>query len=453
MASPSDPRRLKLERLQEQHCDVKAAYDRERSQLKGQVGAAETQIEQKLEPLVERLTELAQQISDVEKSLEDCRLSDLADCLETAFENDPETIKQIFRQALPQGALWCKNQNPASAKELVTILSKITLVEQPPYPPLLVFAGYLLLAQALSIPGLQDWLQESVEPIQGGRVDDLLNTLSTQQQTQQPSSCLLVRVRPVAQSDSPSYRLTGLYIEDVEAYQDSHATGSPYSLPNDTEEKPVTFTKAQFDTKLRALIEIVLDDDRDLPDALHLFLPPELMHQPIDQWISAPDIDAERTFALEHEGQIYLRCEGRLGNRRVQKKWKDRWGLHNQGQVNPTRAFLPADEQNLTAAEAQFKRSRETFGLKLTCPPKRLEGAITGKSIFKWLANVPIPAVLWLRQPHPTASCEDCLNEVLNCEQLEDIPGKVADRRLLVEPDHLGQHVSILWDNPYLTPP
>ncbi|NEO00270.1 MAG: hypothetical protein F6K50_33880 [Moorea sp. SIO3I7] len=79
-------------------------------------------------------------------------------------------------------------------------------------------------------------------------------------------------------------------------------------------------------------------------------------------------------------------------------------------------------------------------------------------NIFRVIDTTAIPVALWLRKNNfTTINCQYELEQLLN-SQINQLPEKVKQQRLDAfgkgnKQEHIGHHLSLLWEDPYLLPP
>ena len=279
--------------------------------------------------------------------------------------------------------------------------------------------------------------------------------------TEQTCSCLLVRVaesgQRSAQANQKQYTMQGWYISDVLAYKQTFDTAANIYLPNDSPDQPQMFAAVELEEKLRSLIDVSLDHSDGPPESLQIFLPPELMNQPIERWSSrSPAEESMLTLSCEHREGVFIRCDQRLTERRLRwADWAERWRLlEQQSNESTSDLLLPTDETKCSMVERQLMNvKKRVFGLKLICLPQSLEkGTVKRNSFFSLLSRSAVPAALWLRQQSPESECESLIDDVVSADPLSAIPNNVYDRRQ-TDDDFAGQHLSLMWEDPHLLPP
>ncbi|MEA5464605.1 VMAP-C domain-containing protein [Leptothoe sp. PORK10 BA2] len=451
--------RLTLQRLEDQLTRRQEAYKREKAQLGGSKGADEYRLEESLKLYENDIGRLASKIDQIRQCLQGENLTTLSNCLVDIYAEAKQTVDSVFYQCIPSNS-WIRSQPvPGDIKVLVNRLDKCSQSDtEAPYEPLIMFVGELLLRDDLHISGLQEWLANELAMLpEVLTTDECLDQIAAYQQEQQDVlSCFLVRVSEVvqksAQDNQRVYSVRGWYIADIGQYRLNLGSAENVYLPKDTPDKPLTFKVDEIEPTVRKLITSCADKFSALPKSLHIFLPSELMDLPVDSWCSLPEEDPEETLGMSHEDGVFLRSNDRLSNRRVDRsKWKRRWELVQQCTSSSNQYFLLSDCTDISALNRQLrkKQNQRMFGVKLTTVPT--PAGASKNHIFTLLSRSAMPSAVWLRQLQSGVTCEDCLNELLDSCSLQEIPGTVFDRRL--DGDHIGQYLSLMWDDPYLLPP
>ena len=451
--------RLTLQRLEDQLRRRQEAYEREKVLLGGRKGADEYLLEESLKSYEDDIGRLAGEIDQLRQRLQGENLISLSNCLTNIYAESKQLVDSIFYQCLPSNS-WIRSKSvPDDIKVLVNRLDKCShSATEAPHEPLIVFVGRLLLRDDLHIPGLQEWLANQLATLpETLTTNDCLDQIATyQQERQDVSSCFLVRVSEVVQASAQGnhrvYSVRGWYIANIEQYRLNLGSVAEVYLPKDSADNPLTFKADEIEATVRKLITSDSDKFSELPDSLHIFLPSELMDLPVDSWHTLSEVDPEETLNMIYDGMMFLRSDDRLSNKRVDRsKWERRWDLMQQRNESSNKFFLPSECTDISALNKQLrkKQNQKMFGVKLTTVPNPV--GTSKNHIFTLLSRSTMPSAVWLRQAPSEVSCEDCLNELLDSCSLQEIPETVFDSRL--DEDHVGQCLSLMWDDPHLLPP
>ena len=466
MSVPFDPLQRKIDRLKVKFKNLEKQYKAECALLGEKDGAIEQQREQTVERLEAAMGAVQDQINAAKQKLASCRINALVDCLKDFWMEHQKVFEKAYLKLLPSGHYLRTQGLPKTPLEMANAIStKIVPDANDSYTPLINFVGQLIAVESLPIPGLQDWLiSELTRQYSSSATADINNCLCAISEryssTEQTCSCLLVRVteskQQSAQAKQKQYTIQGWYISDISAYRQTFDTAANVYLPNDSPDRPQTFAAADLEEKLRSLIDASLERSDGPPESLQIFLPPELMNQPIDSWSSRPPAEESLlTLSCEHREGVFIRCDQRLTERRLRwADWAERWRLLEQQSNEPTNdLLLSTDEASCPVVERQLMNIKNrVFGLKLTCLPHQPEkGTAKRNSFFSLLSRSAVPAALWLRQQSEAQTCEGFIDEIVGAAPLSAIPSSVYDRR--VNDDFAGQHLSLMWEDPHLLPP
>ncbi|MFK8186505.1 MAG: hypothetical protein AB8B99_24265 [Phormidesmis sp.] len=468
MSMPFDPLQRKIERLKTKFKRIEEQYIAETELLGEQDGAIEQQRVQTAERLEAEMNKIQKELNAAEKKLENRHIDALVDCLEDFWEPHQQTFEKIYLKLLPSGHYLRVQGLPHTLLAMVNAIStKITSDASDVYTPLIHFVGQLMTTENLCIPGLQDWLvaelaRQCDSSTHAGDVNQCLQVMAElHTSAEQRCSCLLVRVtesgQQSAQSNQKQYTMQGWYISDVVAYRQTFDSVVNIHLPNDSPDKPQAFVAAALEENLRSLIDVSLDHSDGVPESLQIFLPPELMNEPIECWSSRPPAEESMlTLSCEHREGVFIRCDKRLTERRLRwMDWAERWRLLEQQAHEPTSdLLLSTDESGCPRVERQLMNMKKrVFGLKLTCLPQQPEkGTVKRNSFFSLLSQSAVPAALWVRQHSSEMGCEALIDDVVSADPLSEIPINVYTRRQL-DDDFAGQHLALMWEDPHLLPP
>jgi hypothetical protein len=115
-------------------------------------------------------------------------------------------------------------------------------------------------------------------------------------------------------------------------------------------------------------------------------------------------------------------------------------------------AFTAGDESDLEGMYYDLQDT-QTVGLMLTQVPCLVESG----GIFTILLEIGMPLAVWGRCNFEHSSNEALLTNVLRECQLEQLPQAVRQcrqqSRRHSSTNHIGHHLSLLWDDPDLIPP
>jgi hypothetical protein len=194
---------------------------------------------------------------------------------------------------------------------------------------------------------------------------------------------------------------------------------------------------------------------------IEVFLPTRLMYMDVDSWkIFDPRTNEETMLGVKYP--IRLRSLERLSRKYLEDArpdWCQQWDRVKN---------IAPDQQNQELFEHLDQMENfnwrllrmnltEKIGLKLTCAPPQTKM----KDLFKAILGATTPIAIWTRchVDHCDLAAEIDRILTLNnlsrlCESVQKVRAE-ADAQRLDDPtlDHLGFHLSLLWEDPYLIPP
>jgi hypothetical protein len=114
--------------------------------------------------------------------------------------------------------------------------------------------------------------------------------------------------------------------------------------------------------------------------------------------------------------------------------------------------FRSGDETNMRSLFHEL-RDEHVVGLYLTKPPKQTDK----EDFFALMLRSAIPVAFWPRNNLKTLDDQFELEKILQC-QVQKLPAVIQRERLnssiqLNAENHLGHHISLLWEDPNLLPP
>ena len=188
---------------------------------------------------------------------------------------------------------------------------------------------------------------------------------------------------------------------------------------------------------------------------LEFFLPSNLMLTEVDRWKISSSIVEEITLGTEYP--VRLRSRERLTIDYLDERWSkwcDRWDEVNA--VLNDRSALVNFEHLPEMDNFNWKLLKNNLmsriGLKVTCAPPKSKI----EELFRAILTAATPIAIWTRRDLTNCDCLTAINAFLSGQLLCDLCESV--RKLRAEADahteeHLGSHLSILWEDPHrLTP-
>ncbi|MCL2934721.1 MAG: serine protease [Trichodesmium sp. MAG_R03] len=458
--------------------------------LQGVVGMAVQADQERPEAKVAFMipTDLLLQVGDLAKVCKiDGRIQGAIAILENYFQNHTTEISCAYYLSLPENSIPLSSgkslyEFPGSLNEMIQNLDDRTKEN---YSLLERFICFLLLhLEDLKKPSelcqkLTEWLEKYSQ-----NIEDLKAVLRKEKaiidqekyDMKEPEACLLVAA---IEKSNNSFVVRAWLIEDIQNYTHNNSNSS-HSLINEEEilinkEGIITSNKTISELKKsKNLTELLQSlwadvasfcvcDKKSKLEKIHLkkiaiSLPYKLIDRhikPVDQYLSDPNVPEFCQTLLGIECEVTLRFSERIRSsdrhsKTLERKWRSLTSRKRQPVIE---IFHPS---GISDTKKFFKqiRSENVVAVRLTevLPPEKQE------SIMTTIYHAGIPVVLWMR---PEAENLDCGRELTNicnaCNYWSDLPKAIKQKRSEAweqELDtHIGNHLSLLWDDPNIVPP
>ena len=453
--------------------------------LQGVVGMAVQADQERPEAKVAFMipTDLLLQVGDLATVCRvDGRIQGAIAILENYFEDYPTEIRYAYYLSLPENSIPLSSgksldEFPKSLSEMIQNLDNSmkgnhSLLER--------FICFLLLhledLKKLSelCHKLKKWLEKYSQNIED--LKDVLRkekALKNQEKNQikQPEPCLLV----AAIEKSKSFILKAWLIENPQNYtpenpQGFHSfidaenvlmneKGTIVSNKNNSE-----FNQAKNLTELLQLFWVYVPSFCDYNlKKISIFLPYKLIDRdikPIDQYVSDPNIPEYFQTLLGKQCEITLRFSERLrllekSNPYISKFESKSRSLTSRKGTKATKIFHPSGISNMRRFFQQINPD-DVVAVRLTEVLQREKR----ESVMEAFYYAGIPMALWVRpgEAENIDSCEEALTNICNaCNCWSNLPKAIKAKRcesLQEDLDtNIGNHLSLLWDDPNIVPP
>jgi len=356
--------------------------------------------------------------------------------------------KQAF-EAAKSAAGWSVS-SPQTLAEAVAQLYEMPTDSQG-YAPFLKFLAFLVSCEEL--PQTRRDSLRSFGHKQGETFAQILSSF-TQTQTQvekrsRGSSCLLIWVQK-SKVQQNQYEIKGFLIPDLEK-------------PSDIKDLDPELTADYFErNQVLSVIQSYLQQCKKyrLKELqIELFLPNDLLGQYIEKDWTFQKRSSSGSVPICCEYSVHLRCGDRLEELDLWDRWEDRW-LQLQEKIKAKTksksVFLPG---NIIPKKPSMGDFRYHISQDHTIAVQLPETLPDDFPFLDLLIEYSVPAALWMRQdlaivPYQVSE----INTLLECE-LGDLTRKLCDKRKETyqdcynENNHIGYHLALLWDNPFLLPP
>ncbi len=461
-----------LDHYQTQLDDLDQDYKKVKEQKRvEQDGPTQNKLERQIKQIGQQMDEWQQKIDQLQEERQrqsvHIALNTLIDILRT-HESQLELIIQAYQQTVSH---WSVPVRP-DTKTVETIINELERIVQgqSSYTAREEFIAHVVyqtsepfLSNDLNQWGAQhragiNWLQLHTQ-IQGVQNKRLENA--------QPAILVTIvrsdEASTQAQEGETHYQTNAWLIEDIETYR-SQKTGYHSLLASDCPEAAPCLLENLLQ-KITDLLNHFLVEQRRVCEycqnypQVHVFLPLELMHLGVDVWL-LNSVTNRRPEYLGHDHVVVIRCANRYDrNYRKGPSWLNLWKRHqNLLEESATDVFVLGHDKDLDELmdilEGAVQPDSKVVGLRVNQAPLNIE------ELCYELLDSGLPLAIWPRCDNLlTLSPKTELSNLLDACCLNQLPATVQGKRYETRkkknsPDcHIGHHLSLLWDDPYLVPP
>lgn len=266
------------------------------------------------------------------------------------------------------------------------------------------------------------------------------------------------------------YSVQALLIRDERKYEAGKAGGCELIKSANPEDDLIPAHNLK-DSLLACLEEIRkygISIDQHL--TIHLFLPIELLNEPVDTWEAEPTSD-DPLLAIIQETisetigfrcQVVLRSSERMHQKLYQRfwqHWEKRWEnyqkLKGQSAHQRLLSAQKATGEMLEGAQLQGVLGSETYvGLYVMQSPPILNAKVPWITV-QFCSFAPV-ITLWSRQTSTSDACKTQFEELVCCS-LDKLSKEIHKTRIVAcgknKDEYFGHHLALMWENPHLIPP
>ena len=447
-----------IESLQKQRQSVKRQLDAVTDELMASSGAERMRLEVNRNNLINQLREIDQRLDALRQSIQvkNNEFQTLISILKTV-SNDACSFMTAYQRALLGGKIALESEDVES---LVRYLMS-DLDEPSPHRNLYRFLVYVLqLANQLKLPvsavdDLKQWIREYVPKTELATIKIEIEREQAEQSN--PKSCLLIKIH----SDSDEYHIQAWYISDRKNYRQNRLKGAKQVLLDKGSENVLSGSAMEIKPMIQRVHQRCCDDHA-APVLVEIFLPKELMNSDIDSWRLQED-KQRPLFGTRYP--VILRSLDRLNSKYLCKQVQERkWeAVERLLQSTAMSAFCEGDPSDINKLYIQAEKysmpdkpeTKDVVGLKLIHPASVADEEL--EDLFEAiLMDSALPIMIWARQSEVGLECCASINQILDCV-LEQLPEELKSHRLEAfgnkQVCHIGNHLSLLWDDPQLIPP
>ncbi len=403
--------------------------------------------------LLRELSEIEQGLENIEEKLEKIRNSRDNDERQNLLKIlnssnlDIADFKKAYQACLPDG--WI-NPIPENLNDIFEELENIPQGNSK-YQPLGIFLSNLMARYKLPkqvSQAVKLWVEERINYF-----PELLSQVRQEQRFHSHTleTHLLVVVRH-SQQHSNRYFVEGWLIPDTRNYNYETGSGCKRLMASEGFNNSL-----KLDEIPHLLTQFIKESERlySLKNlTLEIFLPLDLIDLPVDNWNIEDDCDF--SYSLGSEFKVVVRsCERLEPNYyyRHQQLWKQKWEVLQQStEEKVQKVFMSGDINNLKSLFHELRDSH-IVGLYCTKPPKQTDK----RDFFVLMLKSAIPVAFWPRSNSNTSEFQVEIKKILQC-RVHELPDVVQQERLnsaiqLKAENHVGSHISLLWEDPNLIPP
>ncbi|MBD1215213.1 MAG: trypsin-like peptidase domain-containing protein [Dolichospermum circinale Clear-D4] len=286
------------------------------------------------------------------------------------------------------------------------------------------------------LENLKKWGSNNIEDF-----DKLIQDVNQQYQNTdtKPESYILIKIEPLttkSRSKIPKFKISGGVIPNIQNNEDCLKIDVS-DCPNDS------FKIEQIPEKINLILteKITFPLQRDIN--LVFFLPTKMLNYPVEQWIITEN---NVQYLLGKKYRVIVRDYNRLLPTYVkyQGTWISKW---EQLQLNKNKVcekiFKTYKENH--DQDILLEMLDDAIGIILTAFSEE-----EYKQIFAHFLNSATPIGICYRHNDQFTQLLDCLScSVFN------LPEKFKKQRLnsrTQDPNHIGHHISLIWENPNIQP-
>ncbi|MBV6626582.1 MAG: hypothetical protein KI793_27205 [Rivularia sp. (in: Bacteria)] len=278
-------------------------------------------------------------------------------------------------------------------------------------------------------------------------------------QDKDATSHLIIIFHPCKQYKA-RYWFEAWFIPYGEAGKFNSKTGEGYiSINQDGENnKKVKFEEKEIADLLKFCFEKIYQQPTFSrhQTSIEFILPNELLNQPVDSWTISPDEEEhDIPSPIGNEYKVIVRSYKRLKKYWNQNDWERKWNTF----VNCACAecFVSDDDCN---SDEELEKQLYYILLRENITALKLIKSPSPEVFPKILAAInksAIPVALWIREELQHSNIREEIDELLKCSIMK-LPERVKEKRLqasvaIDKQTHIGNHISLLWENPYILPP
>jgi vWA-MoxR associated protein C-terminal domain/Effector-associated domain 2/vWA-MoxR associated protein middle region 0 len=308
-------------------------------------------------------------------------------------------------------------------------------------PPLLTFVELVAGQNPTRATELRAWVDgyAAVREIDANRIGRLRTTAAERAGDPPAQSHLVVRLEPFGPNQQ-QYLLSAWHQHGTESVQ----------LRDGAEPRDIEDVQLEIDRLLTREAQVIRDRAAQL--VVEVILPRQLIDRDLDQWPLAP-VKFERPLGTQHP--LVIRCLERHREPSIHRQWRQKWERFKAHCEDPDVLDVAirwikwpglVDPQRLLI---QLMNDEAVVCVILAFPPP--PGRSLGYDEFAAAVHAGVPLLAWCRDERDAAEFEKEIRLLIGGQGLARLPELVHSHRQRAHtdkaPDHLGRHLTLLWDD------
>ncbi len=391
--------------------------------------------------LQRQLDVIEQDMNRVEQKLESILQTEvnpysLLQFLTPYFDSAITSIQRAYQASCPQGF----SQQVDTIEEILEILQDIK-GDNTTFSPIARFVAHLVIDS--NIPQtlheeLQIWGENNIQ-----NFDQLLQHIQTDENidNQNVNSYLLIRVQPKTEKKLDRFYIYAWLIPDIQNYNPKTGDGCRKLSVSKSPHKSFTLED------IPKVVDSLLEESSYYflgKLTVEFFLPYKLLNHTVDTF---PRVEFDTSESIGKKYRVVVRANERLQKNYPYKRvWLDKWQKVKRVCDSQCRQGLVSSNHSQAVLRRELDQA---IGIILTKIPKNT----SNETIFSFILMTATPIALWVRKEIKVQNV--VRNALLDCCIFE-LPDKVKEKRLDApegEDDHVGNNLSLLWEDPErLTP-
>ncbi|MBR8839319.1 MAG: hypothetical protein DSM106950_36290 [Stigonema ocellatum SAG 48.90 = DSM 106950] len=355
-----------------------------------------------------------------------------------------QVMKKAYVECCPRN--WGEDWEDESPDTLEKILSNLGDMPQgnAHESPIVQFVARLSQNPNISEPTatqLKEWVQQNAKNFSQLLTEISDDEVTTKEQQDSIPTYLIILIKPSQQNQNKHYSVAAWFISDGRKDKFDFRTGQGYNSL-DIQEQEEIFQLKQIPTLVQNFLTQAANKymmDWCEPPIIMFFLPFKLLNEPIDSW-------KIEKIPLGIQYHVVIRSCGRLKGYLFRNIWIQKWQAlqHRMDSL---------DEKNLIFGDGDWKSllnkldQPKVVGVKLLKPPS--------KDIINVLEKTATPVAIWFRKSLKEINLQEQF-ETLVKGGMGALPKIIKEKRSeafsIDKEQHIGHHISLLWEDPYLLP-